>query len=108
MSKFLTTKVFRKAAKLIENRGFCQGYLRGEDGSLCVMGAVLTALGRSTDNAWTKEEEFLPEMQMLAGTLPGNWSCLQRWNDKKGRTKKQAVQFLLEADKEWDREPWTP
>lgn len=96
--------VLSEAAELIRERGFCQRRLHDPNGCLCVLGAILTVLGISTDDDWDEEKENLSVVRGLSAIMGGNWASLSNWNDKKGRTKEEAIKFLQDAaaDESWD------
>ncbi len=85
-----------KAAELVEERGHNQGWYEGDNGSLCILGALEVASG---EEPFSMSEILLPLHHGcgLAHDLRPFALGVIRWNDAPGRTKAEVVQALRNA-----------
>ena len=93
------SEVLINAAKYIEKHGWCQGHYRGNNGTVCVMGAIDTVTRRRDDCV----EPYLGARDLLLNYLNDGqryqWKSLPQWNDSAYRTKEQVLQAMREAAK---------
>lgn len=90
----VTTKdVLHRAADLLEEFGWQQGgYGSYEEGSFCVVGAVLEAARSLGRNPWAEEARLYDGP--IRDLLP---TSVVSWNDANNRTSSEAVTFLRSA-----------
>lgn len=93
------SEVIREARSTPFERGWHQGELESEDGSLCIMGALYGALG-SVHN--TPVARVLPVYAVLESIVGG--AGVGSWNDKYGRTFTEVIDMLDKAEKVAERE----
>jgi len=77
-----------KARELLEEKGWCQGTLRDEQGRLCVTGAIIVSSGGYPRLAYKMTD-------ILSKKLGED---LTHWNDTFGRTKEEVIALLKEAE----------
>ncbi len=88
----LEAVVLRKAADLIDERGWLQGQNFDADGRCCAFWALGKAAG--------KQRGLRPIYDQFAGYLHARnprWREVSSWNDAPGRTKEQVVAALREC-----------
>lgn len=87
--------IFAKAADIIEERGWYQGWFyniqKGCDGPVCLLGAVNVACGREPDVSNVADTDAVDKAvrrKLKRRVFAANW------NDRDGRTKEQVVNML--------------
>lgn len=108
--------IFRRAAELLDERGWCQGRYVNENGSLCAGGALGVALGATPNlipqpipqnfKTWTGmdggvEEQWIAGIALLIHIIGKGGVAV--FNDKRGRTADEVKALLLRAAEEADR-----
>jgi hypothetical protein len=102
-------RLVRRAAQILEDRGWIQGDVGDGQRGMCARGAIIFA-ARGTTNTeaidnqvWLTEREFT---RWLAGTEVGSestaWRAVPMWNDTPGRTKEEVVQYMRKFADEVD------
>jgi hypothetical protein len=98
-------EVLRKAADLIEQRGWAQRRFEDANGRLCIHGAIHLVVSRlAVRNDWDRDSlstaawhQFL-EYILAEGVEPDLVRLgFMRWNDSPERTKEEVVRALREA-----------
>jgi hypothetical protein len=81
--------VFQRAAEILRERGWCQGQYVCDDGSCCLLGAVLTAEDPDApvDRPWPRWMQDYWDAAVPRG-LPATW------NDEPGRTADEVIALL--------------
>lgn len=94
-----TCELRKKAAAIIEARGWRQDDYGTLDGPVCVLGALREARFGTVD---VRDVDFggpldtaKAEMAPKDAKMPGVW--LYEWNDMEGRTKEQVIAKLLDG-----------
>lgn len=89
-------EVFRQAAREIEVRGWCQGALEMEDGSVCAEGAI----NKAADRLKLNMEGTLPHRCAIEDYIfnkYGSLTTLVGWNDAPGRHPHEVIDLLDET-----------
>lgn len=91
-------KCLRRAATLIEERGWCQAVSETPDGRLCLVGSIGRAT-KSGDVAAVAADAVM--LQLLADArIKAAPTSLPRWNDRRGQKARTVVrQMRLAADR---------
>lgn len=99
-------EVFTEAARLIETYGWVQGGNGSQGRGFCAAGALLAALGMSTDMGYLDYPEEAARWSRLAGIAdnklaktPGTFASMggiTSWNDRLYRKKAEVITFLRE------------
>lgn len=85
-------ETLRKAAALIQKRGWCQRVREDEDGCLCVLGAIAVAAHGYAEE--TVDEDLSEPVRAL---LPDPAERIWHWNDAPGRTAGEVIALLEKA-----------
>ena len=93
VSKRKSASILRKAANIIEVRGWCQGEY-SINGKVCAIGALNTASGKGPWDQSANNSRALSAAQSLIGNQP-----LDEWNDNSVRTKDDVQKLLRQAAK---------
>ena len=89
-----------RAADLIEQRGWCQGRFKDDDGRICLDFALISAdLERNADARWCVSKE----LQARGVSCDG----LVSWNDGQARDKSEVVELLRQSARRWPPPPRT-
>lgn len=92
-----TCELRKKAAQVIQERGWCQGsYGDDASGPVCLVGALCLAEGLSTTSCsrFTASHQALLDMRIRG--VKDEWSATI-WNDRKTRTKEHVIARLLDG-----------
>ena len=95
--------VLRHAARIIEERGWCQGYFGTSSGPVCALGAVYAAGNGdpiptyTTQRQWEAIDALRDYLDVLM--IPD----ISHWNDMQGRTAAEVIAALRAAADEADR-----
>lgn len=83
-------RVLSRAIDEIANRGWCQGMLESHNGRVCMLGALSYAAA---------ENDRLERVatQYLKNALPDRFTSIPRYNDRRGRTKREVLGKFREA-----------
>lgn len=110
-----TSKILKKAAKVIEHQGWMQGnYCNFDirlaqienvqaDGPVCALGAInkvlfgtpMPTFSDMTPDSW--KDRRLAREALERQINPGGGLSIPNWNDTKGRTKDEVIVALLTA-----------
>jgi hypothetical protein len=94
--------VFRRAAEVLRERGWCQGQLRTASWSVCALGALQDAL-EETGFAWLSSEAFEARRQLeeavtlMFGYVISHGVGVGYWNDEEDREQTEVEKALLFA-----------
>lgn len=89
-----------KAAKVIDDRGWCRNQLQDPQGHVCMLGAVgVAANGDPSGAAYGAGFAAASALRVIAEQRYGAHYSVPRLNDDTFKTKKQAVGFLRRAAK---------
>jgi len=104
-------QVARRAAAIIEERGWHQGGWEGENRAVCIRCAFnLVTWGIAAMPSSQEEEKFIAWMASL-GVIPGGVTGshdLADWNDDEDRTKDEILAYLNKFAEEHDPQPVLP
>lgn len=91
--KLTPKEILEGAQKAIIEKGWCQGTLRAEDGSICLMGSMV----------WSRfvSQEAFERAQKAVLTHTDNMS-IPAWNDTPGRSVEDVLLVLKWAAKEFE------
>ena len=99
-----TSEILAKAADLIEQRGWSQGWYCDDAGSLCATGAILAAAGiepeaRESANLWATFDDAKWADADRAWRVVDDVvnAHTPAWNDARGRTAAEVVAALRGA-----------
>jgi hypothetical protein len=84
-------RILERAARVIEERGWCQGHYETKSGAVCTSRAISIA----TDEVGNDMHDRFRARDTLA--LHIGRDSIASWNDVKGRTKEEVVTKLREA-----------
>ena len=95
-----TSEILDRAADLIEERGWTQGWYCGPTGELCAAGAMFVAIGLRPAG-WTAPEHPAHRRAMVAFERhlmdTFDYFGAHNWNDEPGRTQAEVVNALRAA-----------
>ena len=95
--------IFAKAADIIEERGWHQGWFsRGLGGPVCALGAMNLALGGAfASECVNGSEPYVEELDKAARRKARKKTVqsISAWNDNPHRTKQQVVDLLRSLSK---------
>jgi hypothetical protein len=80
-------RVVRRAIRIIEARGWCQGEFNAQDGAHCAAGAILLAAAQEYADAQGV-------LRSINTHLVEERQTLITWNDQLVRTKDEVIGFL--------------
>lgn len=83
-------EVLRRAADIIERRGWCQNDYQ-DGAAVCILGALRLAITGNTDNHSDRVHNPAERLAKNLGQAP--WV----WNDEPGRTKEEVIAALRSA-----------
>jgi len=83
-----------RAADVIRERGWCQETCMDEKGSVCLLGALLTADGIDLLAAEVVSCSYLERVTERAIERHINHDSVPGWNDKEGRTVEEVIAVL--------------
>ncbi len=99
----MTARTLERAARLIDELGWCQGEQTEPDGGIC----AATALMRAAQIEASEYGDVLDiyELSRMAlgfstGDVTVGLFCLASWNDQPGRTRQEVVDRLRGAARE--------
>lgn len=96
---------YLRAIEVLEARGWHQGSLTGSDGSVCLIGAINTALwgspslrGRPADGVWERRKEMMWRVGVVAfADRLGDDFRVGDWNDDDHTTYEDVILALKRA-----------
>ena len=92
--------VYRRAAEVLTERGWCQDDTEDESGRLCAIGAIRVADGSPADGGddQDRDDELLRPLHHHVGLISA-------WNDTPGRTVAEVVDALVSVAIQIDLAP---
>lgn len=98
-----TGRTLRKAAQLIETRGWVQGWYGTDRDGFCISGAIRNVAG----NDWISESVATEFFRWLteAGAIDKNQYSVPAWNDAPERTQEDVILYLNKCADEFDLGP---
>lgn len=87
-------QVLRKAAKIIEKRGWIQKKLVDDEGRVCAVGALTCVAKEDFISRGTATTKLIEHLNAGKGM---NLIGIPYWNDQPGRTKQEVIATLLEV-----------
>jgi len=91
-----TCELRKKAAEVIETRGWHRGSYIGQNGAVCMLGALhIAAFGNAVGCDLTNSLEARIAFNEAKESI--GLKSIPKWNDRKGRTKNQVIERLLKG-----------
>ncbi|MGH9163934.1 MAG: DUF6197 family protein [Acidimicrobiales bacterium] len=94
----MKTNPLERAAELIEERGWCRGHFRNDDGRICLDFALITADLVNNERARTCVSDELAARGVLCDNLV-------MWNDFYATEAAEVVGLLRDAARRWETVP---
>lgn len=86
----------KKAAKVIQTRGWHRGSFSSVKGAVCMLGALNTAAyGNAIGPSYLTPFSAVNALQRAVLSI--GLKSIPKWNDRKGRTKAQVIAKLLKG-----------
>ncbi len=92
-----TSKVFDKMLEIFDTYGWCQNYLGDEHTGYCLAGARQKAATEILDDPFDNDVKSILIDLIPSKKMDVPWAIESKWNDKKGRTKKQVIKLVKQA-----------
>ena len=92
--------VLRRAAGVLDERGWCQNNNENADGTVCALGAINVAITGDPDpEAWLPLDKLLFEnvCHVLVQAAGIKDVFITRWNDREGRTVDEVKAAMVTA-----------
>ena len=86
--------VYRKAADVLQERGWCRHYLKNDAGNMCIWGAVSFVVDGDPFKATNETRNMLTPLEQFT-----DGQGVIDWNNTMGRTQRQAISLLRKASK---------